>query len=304
MAFVQIPLGLSRKVALAAVSAAALCATQANANTISYSTHAYGDSSTIKSESMQFGAQAKNYNTGALWATESGTSNPFWVYCLDPLVTAASPQTETPTGLNAFLNSASYFGASSYSAADLGGYAKQTGSVALANLVELYSHAYLDSLTSNTKSAAFQYAVWEILGEGTSGFGTGAGALKTTGWAANTWVAGVFKNTAVATNSDSGFTSQANAYLNALVAANEASAWGALTGAGASGATNLGGTTNFTYTVYTPAVGMSQAFLGVVQSPTTNTNGVPEPGTGVLAAMGALAWFGARQRKQGKNTTV
>lgn len=52
MAFVQIPLGLSRKVALAAVSAAALCATQANANTISYSTHAYGDSSTIKSESI------------------------------------------------------------------------------------------------------------------------------------------------------------------------------------------------------------------------------------------------------------
>lgn len=288
---------LSRALGLAAVSAAALFAVQVSANTISYTTKTYGDGTAIKGETMQFGAQTKNYSTGALWATESTVANSFWVYCLDPLVSATTPATDTPTGLNAFLGSTAYFGASAYSAASLGAYAKQTGSVVLANLVELYSHAYLDSLTSNTKSAAFQYAVWEILGESATGLGTGVGGLKTTGWAAGATVAGVVQTTAAAANGDTAFVNQANAYLNALVATNEAAAWGAVAGTGAAGATNLGGTTNFTYTVYVPTVGSSQAFLGVVQSTNTNTNGVPEPGSLALAGMAALAFVGARQRK-------
>lgn len=271
MALNQATRRVARILGVAAVSAAALCSVQVSANTISYTTtHAYGNGSTIKGETMQFGSQAKNYSTGALWATESSVANSFWVYCLDPLVSASTPVTDTPTGLNAFLNSTAYFGAAAYSATDLGGYAKQTGSVALANLVELYSHAYLDSLTNNTKSAAFQYAVWEILGESSTGFGTTAGALKTVG------------------NTDTAFTSQANAYLTALTGANEATAWGNI---------GLATATNFTYTVYKPTVGTSQAFLGVVQSATTNTNGVPEPGTLALAGMAALGFVAARQRK-------
>jgi len=281
MAFVQIPLRLSRIVALAAVCGAALCATQANANTISYSTgQAYGDGSTLGSEKMKFGTKAAgSVGAGALWATETPGSSSFWVYCLDPLVGAKQSTQETPKGLTAFLGSSSYFGAAAYG--NVGSvYVKQANTTIVQNnLVELYSHAYSDSLTNSTKSAAFQYAIWEILGETEANYGTKVGGLL-----ANTTVG----------NNDGAFQTQADAYLAALTntSVTESAAWSSVNGA------NLSTAKNFTYTVYTPnTTGSSQAFLGVVASSTTNTSGVPEPGTGVLAAMGALAWFGVRQRK-------
>lgn len=293
MAFVQFPQYLSRTVALAAISAAALCATQANANTISYVTPSaapnYGSSGTkIKTETMKFGNNnATTVYTGALWATESPSNSSFWVYCLDPLVNASSPAAETPTGLTAFLGSTSYFGNGAYTTVG-GGYAKQAAATVQANLVELYNHAYADSLTNNIKSAAFQYAIWEILGETEANYGTSAGGLKATGG-----VGGVG-------NIDSAFRTQADAYLTALTTTgSESAAWTSVNGA------NLSAVQNYTYTVYVPNPGVtSQAFLGVVTSTNTNTNGVPEPGTGVLAAMGALAWIGVRRRKQVKNPTV
>ncbi len=279
MAFVQISQRLIRTVACAALAAAAMGAAQVSANTISYSTtNPNTGVSLLKSEKMKFGTNsAGSVSAGALWATESPSNSSFWVYCLDPLVSAHSPTAETPYGLTAFLGSSSYFGAAAY--ANVGSvYVKQNATTVQNNLVELYSHAYNDSLTSKTKSAAFQYAIWEILGETEANYGTDVGGLK-----ANTYVG----------NSDSAFRAQADAYLSALNATgNEAAVWGAVNGF------NLSAAQNFTYTVYTPnTTGSSQAFLGVVASTLTSTNGVPEPGTGVLAAMGALAWFGARQRK-------
>lgn len=283
MAFVQISQRLIRTVAWAAVAAAAMGSAQVSANTITYTSPStapnYGSSGTkIKTETMKFGTNnATTVYTGALWANEQPSNSSFWVYCLDPLVSAQSPTTETPKGLTAFLGSSSYFGAAAY--ANVGTvYKKQDATTVQNNLVELYSHAYSDSLTNSTKSAAFQYAIWEILGETESNYGTGSGGLK-----ANTYVG----------NGDTAFRTQADAYLTALTATgNEATAWSAVNG------TNLSTAQNFTYTVYTPnTTGSSQAFLGVVASSTTNTNGVPEPGTGVLAAMGALAWLGVRQRK-------
>lgn len=283
MAFVQISQRLIRTVAWAAVAAAAMGSAQVSANTITYTSPStapnYGSSGTkIKTETMKFGTNSSTtVYTGALWANEQPSNSSFWVYCLDPLVSAKSPTTETPKGLTAFLGSSSYFGASAY-AAVAPAYQKQNATTVQNNLVELYSHAYSDSLTNSTKSAAFQYAIWEILGETESNYSTNSGGLK-----AKSYVG----------NGDSAFRTQADAYLTALTATgSEATAWSGVNG------TNLSATQNFTYTVYTPnTTGSSQAFLGVVASSTTNTNGVPEPGTGVLAAMGALAWLGVRQRK-------
>lgn len=231
---------------------------------------------------LQFGDRAANVvNLGAMSvSTSSGGANSFWVYCLDPLNGANLPSAYTTVNLQSFITntttgSTSYstlFGKTPYTdslvktgSADTGYRVRNTTQV-YNNLVELYSHAYADSLLSDNKSAAFQYAIWSILGEDTGFYGTGTGGLEYTG-------------------SDSAFRNQANAYLNAVTSDN----WGSVNGA------NLSASTSYTYQVFASSpLGGSQTFLSVSKA----TGGkVSEPASLALVGIAALGVIAGRRRK-------
>lgn len=236
---------------------------------------------------IQIGAYTKNSQTmGAALVGDSTAGQQFWVYCVDPLTTTKLSSTYSTASLDSFMGvtlnaggtatggngaSSAYktlFTNSVYGPAD--GYEYQSGTVNLYNnLTELYSYAYKDSLTSNTKSAAFQYVLWELLGDGSSGAANptiGGGAYFTTG-------------------SYESVRTQAEKYLDALNNANE-SFW----------TSSLGLTKSaYNYTVYkSTASPSSQTFLKVADKP----GSVPEPGSIALAfaAFGAVAY--TRRRKQ------
>ncbi|HLO94072.1 MAG TPA: PEP-CTERM sorting domain-containing protein [Burkholderiaceae bacterium] len=223
---------------------------------------------------------------GASLLNDSGAGQQFWVYCVDPLTTSKLTSTYSTASLDSFMgvtlnaggtatggNGAASAYKTLYTSGDYAtpdNYGYQSGTVSLYNnLVELYSYAYKDSMTSSTKSAAFQYVLWELLGDGSSG-----ATDPTKGGSA------YFSST-----SYEGVRTQAEKYLDALNNANE-SFW----------TTSLGlSKSAYNYKVYkSTASPSSQTFLSVTSKP----SGVPEPGSIALAfaAFGAVVY--ARRRKQ------
>lgn len=241
----------------------------------------WGTGNLTELEKLQFGsANAGNVSLGALSVTTSTAANSFYVYCLDPLNTASLPSAYTTVSLynfitNAAAGSTSYttlFSATPYSSTTIkgttadAGYRLRNTTQVYDNLVELYSHAYADSLTSIKKSAAFQYAVWTILGEDEGRYSISSGGLKDM-------------------DTDMTFRNQASAYLNAITTNN----WGSVNGA------NLSSTTTYSYQVFAASpLGGSQTFLAVSK---TSGGTVAEPGSLALASLAAAGVLITRRRK-------
>jgi MYXO-CTERM domain-containing protein len=271
-------LGLS--LGLAALS---LVSVSAQAQTL------YDGSGTNKtgSYSVKFGTRdSASTSMGALSVSmNSNQNNSFWVYCFDPLNGTNLPTTYQTVGLENFVTSASgsptyqaLFSASPYNSTSLNtssdstSYKMRDKTQVYNNLVELYSHAYVDSLSSTQKSAAFQYAIWSILGEDPGRYSATSGGLQHTG-------------------SDLNFRAQAEAYLTAV----NNNSWSLVNGA------VLTATTSYTYTVYASSpLGSSQTFLAVTPKPPT---GVSEPTSALLAAIG-LAAIGLSRRRKALNKSA
>lgn len=242
------------------------------------------------SADLQIGAYTKTGQIlGASAVNDSTAGQQFWVYCIDPLTTSKLTSSYSTTTLDGFLgvtlnasgvatggdNAASayktLYTSGAYATADNYGYL--SGTTSLYNkLVELYSYAYSDSMTSNTKSAAFQYVLWELMGDGNSGV---ADPTKQNGVSGGAYF----------TNLSSSVRTQAELYLDALNNANE-SFW----------TSSLGLTkSSYNFTVY-KSIGTtaSQTFVSVKEK----SSNVPEPGSIALAfaAFGAVAF--TRRRKQ------
>jgi hypothetical protein len=208
-------------------------------------------------------------------ASDTYPFDPFWVYCLDPLETFQNGTTTNEMSLFNYLNLGSYttqFTGSNYTSAVSGGYKTQDKTLVLSKLVDLYSHAYKDSLTSNTKSAAFQYAVWEVIGDSDY-------------------------NSYYNNNSGLRYCKQDQRIQDRHQQL--PSSPGVIPTPPPGASLGLSGTTNFTYTVFTSNPGTdSQNLLRVTESSTTNTGSpVPEPGS--LALVGA-AFAGLVYSKRGR----
>jgi MYXO-CTERM domain-containing protein len=237
-------------------------------------------------ESIKFTGSTGTYYNQTMGAinVNDGTSS-FWVYCIDPLTAYGTPNTYAVSSLYSYLNGGSYtaqFAQTGYTSKAANGYDDQNTAGILNKLVDLYSHAYNDSLTSNLKSAAFQYAVWEVMGESSLG-GSSGGLRYNTSNVVGTTMPGTFR-------------SQVDAYLSALSTGSWGSVWNSATGTVGN---YLASAATFTYTVYTPTpTSGSQAFLKVSSSTSTNTGTpAPEPGTLALAAA-ALFGLGYTRRRQ------
>ncbi len=239
------------------------------------------DANKTESYSVKFGTKdSASTSMGALSVSQnSSKTGSFWVYCLDPLNGTNLPTTYQTVGLENFVKSTSgtptyqaLFTSSPYNSgtlvtgSDSTSYQMRDKTQVYNNLVELYSHAYVDSLSSEQKSAAFQYAIWSILGENTAQYSATAGGLQHTGTSTT-------------------FRTQANAYLTAL----NNDSWSLVNGA------VLTATTSYTYTVYASSpLGSSQTFLAVTPKP---PSGVPEPTSALLAVIGLAAIGLSRRRK-------
>lgn len=219
---------------------------------------------------------ANNTSMGTFQVLDSSGSA-FWVYCLDPLTTYVQGASYSTASLSDFValggsnssynqlfTKAPYVNANNAVAGTTNDYKAQNTTTVLDKLTSLYAHAYADSLTNATKSAAFQYAIWEI--EGDASYSSTAGGLTT----AST---GTFKT-------------QVDAYLTALTTNNWASV----------GGLNLSAVTNYTYTAYVSnPLGGSQSFLRVTPGAT-----VPEPGSIALVSLALFGVAYTRRSKAGK----
>lgn len=247
----------------------ALCAVLsagAGAQTATTTTKLYNTGDTDKTYGYQAGA--RNFDTSGNGM--SVTSDNFWAYCIDRDTGFGGGITYTKlSGLDAYLTTAnSAFGGKTYyqqqmssgNYSSTGSYGDSTTpSLVKTRLEELFRYAYADSLTSTLKSAAFQFSVWEVLGD--------ASLSRTSG----------FNSAAV----DTSFNSQVDTYLTAL----GTHSWGSLVAK------------DYNFTVYM-ALGQSQGQISVTPG-TGSTNGkVPEPGSLALAMMAVLMLAGQLRRRR------
>jgi hypothetical protein len=251
-----------RTAAFATVMGAALGLTPLHAQVLT-SNNSLGEAHSI---STSAGATYASQWRGANGFTDGASS--FWAYCIDPRTSYVNSSTYVNTSLANFLGAsgryASEFAQAAYTSTASTGYVAQNIATVQNSLMNLYSHAYADSLTSSVKAAAFSYAVWEIIGE--SSYNTNTGGLRS--------------------NDVSAWRTQTDAYLSAL----STNSWSNVNGV------NLNAAMSYLYTVYyTSAQGASQTFLRVSQN-----TGVPEPGSLALTAgaLLALVTMARRQRKQ------
>jgi hypothetical protein len=220
-------------------------------------------------------AHAMSLNAGASYASTwrgansfSDGTNTFWAYCIDPRTGYGNGMQYTNTSLANFMTGryGSQFAQSAYTSTAGTGYVAQATSAVQSSLMNLFAHAYADSLSTSVKAAAFSYAVWEILGE--SSYNTNTGGLRS--------------------NEVSAWRTQTDAYLSAL----STNSWSSVNGV------NLNAAVSYLYTVYyTAAQGASQSFLRVTQNTGT---GVPEPGSLALTLLGlfGVAQVARRGRKR------
>jgi len=266
------------------------------ANVSLQQTGSFGTSTYVNTNAAGSNASTSyGQSQGALILQEGGSSVQFQAYCIDPKTgTNLSANTYVKTDLNTFFTGNAAGSAGTYAVSGYnrqmtnGNYAdqsaKNTATNALLvrdNLVELFSYAYADSLTSVTNATAFSLAVWEIMmqdggSSGTGGFSLSTGELRSNGLTAASWD----------NNSDS-VLGRASQYLTALGAASEGTAWSNL---------GLGVRSNYSYTVYydnnSP---FSQNFIRVMS--TGDSGQVPLPGTLALAGLGLFGVAAARRRK-------
>lgn len=231
--------------------------------------------------------------TGSSYTTPNGASangSNFFAYCIDPLTFGVSTGSAkyNATSLFSFLNTVQgginpnetttryqqQMAGAGYTSVNGTGkattYGLQDTTTVLNNLTALFSHAYNDSLTSTSKSAAFGYAVWEIMGD--SGLSRTGGSLKTVGSAT------------------------VNGYIDALLSAvSGVTTWTAASTAW--GGADLITTTSWDYIVYSdPTTHSSQNFIRVTPGGAGQSNNVPTPGSLHLAGLAILGVWGASRR--------
>jgi len=260
-----------------------------------------------KAENLTFGSNKLEKVPATLGAgnyKESTNGASFYVYCLDPLTSLGNPLTYTKltgignSALSTFITDGtvttsvnSYteqFGKGAYTAvnnttASLSYDDQATGAGAsrvLSKVTELFNYAYADATNtgSATKSAAFQYALWEILGD-TKGT-TGA-------WTAYSANGGGLREGTIANVGayDATLGAQINTYLTALNTGTQAG-WSTA---------GLSTASNYTFTVYNSST--SQTLVSV----TPTGNSVPEPGSLALAGLAFAGLAFSRRQSKRKN---
>jgi hypothetical protein len=186
-------------------------------------------------------------------------TNGEWVYCLSPFTTAATTANYVPTDLAAFFSAGGgyeqQFALTSPNYANLAtGYDNRDPADVMAKIVQLYNYAYADTLQASgvfsvaEKSAAFGYALWEIMGEG-NGYSTATGGLRLSG-----------------TNAD------VVSYANTLLTNVQTGQWSGWSFQA------------YEFSVYQASpLASSQSFLRV--TPSTQNRGIPEPASIALVLL-------------------